>query len=79
MASRDPNLQNIPNYSKEGLAIRSAFIAADGCMLVTLDYAQMEIRIAALLSRDANFLGMVEGGNDIHHTDGHSFVSKELL
>ena len=79
MASREPNLQNIPNYSKEGLTIRNAFVAMEGYTLASLDYSQMEIRIAALLSKDKHFLSMVEGDKDIHkETAAVMFKKKDV-
>ena len=52
MASANPNLQNIPIRTERGRAIRNAFVAPKGCILVALDYSQIELRIAAILSGD---------------------------
>jgi DNA polymerase-1 len=66
IASRDPNLQNIPIRTEEGLAIRRAFIAPDGYKLVSLDYSQIELRIAAILSRDQKLIDIFRRGEDVH-------------
>ncbi len=66
MASRDPNLQNIPARSEEGRAIRKAFVAEEGYTLVAIDYSQIELRIAAFLSEDKNMITIFKNGEDVH-------------
>ena len=66
MASRNPNLQNIPKHGEYAKKIRDTFVATSGFSLLSIDYSQAEIRIAALLSNDISFLEIVSGGNDIH-------------
>jgi DNA polymerase-1 len=66
MASRDPNLQNIPARTKEGRAIRKAFVAEPGYTLVAIDYSQIELRIAAILSGDPNMIDIFKRGEDVH-------------
>ena len=66
MSSKDPNLQNIPARSEEGRAIRKAFVAEDGYSLVAIDYSQIELRIAAILSGDANLVDIFKRGEDVH-------------
>ncbi len=66
MASQNPNLQNIPHHSKRGQAIRNAFIASPGFTLVALDYSQIELRIAAILSGDEKFCEIFRKGRDVH-------------
>ncbi|MCD5381606.1 MAG: DNA polymerase [Candidatus Pacebacteria bacterium] len=66
MASRDPNLQNIPARTEEGRAIRKAFEAESGHTLVAIDYSQVELRIAAILSEDQNLMDIFKQGEDIH-------------
>lgn len=66
MASRDPNLQNIPARSAEGQAIRKAFMADAGYTLVAIDYSQIELRIAAILSGDENLKDIFRKGEDVH-------------
>lgn len=65
-SSKNPNLQNIPIKTKRGSAIRKAFIAESGFSLVVLDYAQVELRLAAFFSQDTAMLGAFNEGKDIH-------------
>ncbi len=66
LSSSDPNLQNIPIRSDLGREIRRAFVADPGCVLVTADYSQVELRILAHLSGDEGLLGAFAAGEDIH-------------
>ncbi len=66
MASSDPNLQNIPLHSERGKAIRHAFIAPKGFTLVALDYSQIELRLAAILSGDEKLCDIFRAGRDVH-------------
>jgi DNA polymerase-1 len=66
LASSDPNLQNIPVRTIEGRRIREAFIAPPGCVIVSADYSQIELRIMAHLSRDDGLLTAFAAGEDIH-------------
>lgn len=66
MASQNPNLQNIPIRTERGRAIRHAFIAPKGSTLLALDYSQVELRIAALLSGDEKLTAIFKGGRDVH-------------
>jgi DNA polymerase-1 len=66
LASNDPNLQNIPIRTAEGRRIREAFIAPAGSVIVSADYSQIELRIMAHISEDANMLKAFADGEDIH-------------
>jgi DNA polymerase-1 len=66
MASDDPNLQNIPIKSALGRAIRLAFVAEEGYCLLSLDYSQIELRIAAILSKDQKLIDIFKQGQDVH-------------
>jgi DNA polymerase I len=66
LSSNEPNLQNIPVRTAEGRRIRSAFIASPGCVLVSADYSQIELRIMAHLSNDARLLEAFSLGEDVH-------------
>lgn len=66
MASRDPNLQNIPIRTEEGREVRKAFIAEKGYKLVAMDYSQIELRIAAILSGDKKLMDIFKRGEDVH-------------
>ena len=68
LASSDPNLQNIPVRTAEGRRVREAFIAPQGHSIVSADYSQIELRIMAHLSDDANMLAAFASGEDIHKT-----------
>jgi DNA polymerase-1 len=66
LASKDPNLQNIPIRDEEGRRIRSAFTAASGKMLISADYSQIELMVMAHLSQDENLLAAFREGVDVH-------------
>ncbi|MFA5996155.1 MAG: DNA polymerase [Candidatus Paceibacterota bacterium] len=66
MASQNPNLQNIPLHSVRGQAIRHAFVAPPGFTLVSLDYSQIELRLAAILSGDEKLCAIFRSGRDVH-------------
>jgi len=66
LASTDPNLQNIPIRTELGRRVRRAFIAAPGHVLLSADYSQIELRIAAHYSQDPTLLRNFLEGGDIH-------------
>ena len=66
MASQNPGLQNIPLRTERGRAIRHAFIASEEFTLVALDYSQIELRIAAILSGDKKLCDIFKSGRDVH-------------
>ncbi len=66
LSSNEPNLQNIPVRTPEGRRIREAFIAPPGYHIVSADYSQIELRIMAHLSHDANLLAAFSSGEDVH-------------
>lgn len=66
LSSTEPNLQNIPAREKWSEAIRSAFVAEAGYALVGADYSQIELRVMAHLSGDANLVSAFERGIDVH-------------
>ena len=66
MSSNNPNLQNIPNKTELGRAIRNAFVAEKGYVLLDFDYSQIELRVAAFLSGDKNLIEIFRGGHDVH-------------
>jgi len=66
LSSSDPNLQNIPVRTERGEAIRRAFVAAPGAVLLTADYSQIELRLLAHLSGDPAFVEAFTRGGDIH-------------
>ncbi|MEY8878267.1 MAG: DNA polymerase I [Leptothrix sp. (in: b-proteobacteria)] len=66
LSSNDPNLQNIPIRTAEGRRVREAFVAPPGHHLVSADYSQIELRLMAHISGDANLLRAFELGLDVH-------------
>ncbi len=66
LSSQNPNLQNIPVRTEEGKRIRTGFIAPEKKVLVSADYSQFELRLAAILSNDQNLIDDFNRGIDIH-------------
>ncbi|MGA6993263.1 MAG: DNA polymerase I [Candidatus Deferrimicrobiaceae bacterium] len=66
LSSSDPNLQNIPVRADLGRRIRSGFVAEAGCLYVGADYSQVELRLLAHLSGDAELTRRFREGEDIH-------------
>ncbi len=64
--SSDPNLQNIPVRTELGRHIRTAFVAGKGKKLVSADYSQFELRLAAVLAGDKNLIDMFNHDADVH-------------
>jgi DNA polymerase-1 len=65
-SSINPNLQNIPIKTEAGRKIRRAFVADEGCILLALDYSQIELRVAAVLSEDKDLIKIFKDGDDVH-------------
>jgi DNA polymerase-1 len=66
MGCQNPNLQNIPIRTEYGKRIREAFVAETGNMLASIDYSQIELRIAAGLSGDEKLVAIFRDGRDVH-------------
>jgi len=66
LSSNDPNLQNIPVRTELGKHIRTAFVAGKGNVLISADYSQFELRLAAYLADDQELMQMFNDGADIH-------------
>ena len=66
LSSQNPNLQNIPIKTELGRAIRHAFVAGEGMQLLSFDYSQIELRIAAFLSGDKVLIDIFKNGRDVH-------------
>ncbi len=66
LSSTDPNLQNIPIRTEEGRAIRRAFVAEEGCLLLSVDYSQIELRLAAAVAGIEALIQAFHDGADIH-------------
>jgi len=65
-ACTDPNLQNLPVKSELGQKVREAFVASKGNVLLSCDYAQIDLRAAAMLSQDKHLVEIFEKGIDVH-------------
>lgn len=66
ISSANPNLQNIPIRTEEGREVRRAFIADPGCLIMSADYSQIELRLLANLSDDPELTEAFLSGLDIH-------------
>ena len=66
LSSSNPNLQNIPVKTDEGIKIRQGFIADEGNLLMGIDYSQIELRVLAELSKDENLISAYKRGEDLH-------------
>ena len=66
LSSSNPNLQNIPIRSELGRRIREGFVAKKGNLLVSADYSQFELRLAAVLANDKTLIETFEKDLDIH-------------
>lgn len=66
ISSESPNLQNIPVRTAEGREVRRAFVAAEGCGLMTVDYSQIELRVLAHMANDPGLIDAFGRGADVH-------------
>jgi len=66
LSSTNPNLQNIPIRTEQGREIRAAFVAPPGCVLLSADYSQIELRLLAHFSADPLLTRAYQTGEDIH-------------
>jgi DNA polymerase-1 len=78
LASSDPNLQNIPTRTDQGRKVRQAFLAAPGCVLLSVDYSQIELRIVAHMANDEAMLAAFRAGQDIHATTAAAIYNVPL-
>ena len=78
LSSSNPNLQNIPVRDAQGKEVRKAFIPYPGQLFFSADYSQIELRIMAHLSQDANLIEAFVQGNDIHAATAAKIFKKPL-
>jgi DNA polymerase-1 len=78
LSSTDPNLQNIPTRTDLGRRIRTAFVAAKGKKLVSADYSQFELRLAAAMAKDEDMVAAFNRGADIHTMTAAQVYGREL-
>ena len=78
LSSTTPNLQNIPVRGDDGREIRKAFIADEGCIFMSADYSQIELRLMADFSHDPHMLDAFSNGIDIHQDTASRIYHKTL-
>ena len=78
LSSSDPNLQNIPVRGEDGKEIRKCFIPEEGCEFFSADYSQIELRVMAHLSQDANMLDAFRESYDIHAATAAKIYNKPV-
>ena len=66
LSSKTPNLQNIPVKTEWGAEVRKSFVADPGCLLISADYSQIELRIVASIAKDKKMIESLLNGGDIH-------------
>ena len=66
LSSSNPNLQNLPIRSERGQLIREAVIPDDGCLFLSADYSQIELRLMAHFSQDPHLVEAFRSGQDVH-------------
>ena len=79
LSSSDPNLQNIPVRSELGKQVRAAFVAPEGCVLLSCDYSQIELRLLAHLSEDPEMVGAFMRGEDVHASTAAAIYGIPLI
>ena len=78
LSSSNPNLQNIPIRDEDGKEVRKAFVPDDGCLFLSVDYSQIELRIMAHLSGDRNMIEDFRSGYDIHAATAAKVYKKPI-
>lgn len=78
LSSSNPNLQNIPIRDEDGKEVRKAFVPDEGCLFLSADYSQIELRIMAHLSGDKNMIEDFRSGYDIHAATAAKIYRKPI-
>lgn len=78
LSSDDPNLQNIPTRTDLGRRVRTAFVAGSGKKLISADYSQFELRLAAAMSGDQKMIDLFNSGTDIHTATAAQIQGRQL-
>lgn len=79
LSSSNPNLQNIPIRTERGREIRKAFIAEEGCQLLSADYSQVELRVIAHISEDKAMIEAFKNNEDIHSRTAREIFDLDSL
>lgn len=74
----NPNMQNIPRNTEIGLSFRKVFVAAEGKVLVSADYSQIDLRAAAILSGDKKLMDIFNNNIDIHTGVAAEVLGKKI-
>ena len=78
LSSSNPNLQNLPIRSERGRLIREAVIPDEGCLFLSADYSQIELRLMAHFSQDEHMLAAFRSGQDIHAATAARIYGKPI-
>ena len=78
LSSSNPNLQNLPIRSERGKLIREAVIPDEGCLFLSADYSQIELRLMAHFSQDEHMLAAFRSGQDIHAATAARIYNKPI-
>jgi DNA polymerase I len=78
LSSSNPNLQNIPVRGDDGKEIRKAFVPEEGQLFFSADYSQIELRLMAHISGDANMIEAFVEGHDIHAATAAKIYHKDI-
>ena len=78
LSSSNPNLQNLPIRSERGKLIRKAVIPDEGCLFLSADYSQIELRLMAHFSQDEHMLAAFRSGQDIHAATAARIYGKPI-
>ena len=78
LSSSNPNLQNLPIRSERGKLIREAVIPDEGCLFLSADYSQIELRLMAHFSQDEHMLAAFRSGQDVHAATAARIYGKPI-
>lgn len=75
LSSSEPNLQNIPVKTEDGIKIREGFVSSEGNRLMSIDYSQVELRVLTSLSKDENLVKAYSEKKDLHNLTAKKIFS----
>ena len=76
LSSANPNLQNIPVRTDDGIRIRTGFVSKEGHSLISFDYSQIELRVLAELSKDRHLVQAYQDNQDLHNLTARKIFFK---